>query len=257
MTQAIATFHLSHGPKKRPTLVFLPGALIPPNAIAPVTRILKLRAIGLGWLEGAGPHDLDSIAMRVAALMRELGPTVLIGHSVGTPIAVLAAAIDLRSAKRNVVGLVLSNSGANTNGHGDVESVIERVLETWGPPLWKAMTERSLGCVCPVELTDSFMTYPRRITAAATAESLRSLQQTDLTSMLNELSSLPTAVIHGSRDLARTLSHAQSLSDGIRGSRLAVFDTGHTSCVEAPREFAEVVRAVVEQGLRTSAGDAD
>jgi 3-oxoadipate enol-lactonase len=257
MTQALAKFHLSHGPKNRPTLIFLPGALIPPNAIAPVTRIVKLRAVGVGWLEGTGPHDLRSVAARVAMLLRELGPTVLIGHSVGTPIAALAAAIDFRSTKRNVVGLVLSNSGANTKGHGDVESVIERVLRTWGPPLWKAMTERSLGSVCPAELVDSFMTYPRRITADATAESLRSLQQTDLTSMLGELSSVPTAVVHGSRDPARTLSHAQSLSNGIPSSRLVVLDTGHTSCVEAPGEFAQVIRSVVEQGVKAGIERAD
>jgi 3-oxoadipate enol-lactonase len=257
MTQAIATFHLSHGPKNRPTLVFLPGALIPPNAIAPVTRIVKLRAVGVGWLEGAGPHDLHSVAARVAVLLRELGPTVLIGHSVGTPIAALAAAIDLRSAKSNVVGLVLSNSGANTKGHGDVKSIIECVLKKWGPPLWKAMTERSLGCVCPAELVDSFMTYPRRITAEATAESLRSLQQTDLISMLSELSPLPTAVVHGIRDPARTLSHAKSLSNAIAGSRLVVLETGHTSCVQAPDEFAEVIRSVVEQGLKVGTGRAD
>ena len=249
MTHAIARFDISHGPEDRPTLVFLPGALIPPNAIAPVTKIVKLRAVGLGWLEGPGPHDLHSVAARVANQLRGPEPTVLIGHSVGTPIAALAAAINLHSTKPSVIGLVLSNSGANTKGHGDIESVIERVLQTWGPPLWKAMTERSLGSVCPGELVDSFLTYPRRLTAEATAESLRSLQQIDLTSMLHELSSLPTAVVHGSRDPARTLSHAQSLSNGIHGSRLVVLETGHTSCVEAPDEFAEVIRSVVEQGL--------
>jgi pimeloyl-ACP methyl ester carboxylesterase len=182
---------------------------------------------------------------------------VLIGYSVGTPIAALAAAIDLLSPKRNVVGLVLSNSGANTKGHGDVESVIERVLQTWGPPLWKAMTERSLGSACPAELVDSFMTYPRRITAEAIAESLRSLQQTDLTSMLCELSSVPTAVVHGSRDPARTLSHAESLSNGIPGSRLIVLETGHTSCVEAPEEFAKVICSVVQESLTAGTGRAD
>jgi 3-oxoadipate enol-lactonase len=156
MTQALAKFHLSHGPKNRPTLIFLSGALVPPNAIAPVTTIVKLRAVSVGWLEGTGPHDLHSVAARVAMLLKELGPSVLIGQSVGAPIAALAAAIDLRSTKRNVAGLVLSNSGANTKGHGDVKSVIERVLQTWGPPLWKAMTERSFGSAYPAELVDSF-----------------------------------------------------------------------------------------------------
>ena len=101
------------------------------------------------------------------------------------------------------------------------------------------------------------MTYPRRITAEATAESLRSSQQTDLTSMLGELSSVPTAVVHGSRDPARTLSHAERLSDGIPGSRLVVLDTGHTSCVEAPDEFAQVIRSVVEEGVKAGTGRAD
>ena len=252
MTQDLVTFHLSHGPKNRPTLVFLPGALIPPNAIAPVTRIVKFRAVGVGWREGVGPHDLHTVAARVAKLLKAIGPTVLIGHSVGTPIAALAAAIDLRSPGSNVVGLVLSNSGANTNGHGDVESVIERVRQTWGLPLWKAMTERSLGSACPAELADSFMSYPRRITAEATAESLLSLQQTDLTSMLGELSSLPTVVVHGLRDPARTLLHAQSLSNGIPGSRLVMLDMGHASCVEAPEKFAQVIDSVVEQGPKTA-----
>jgi len=61
-------------------------------------------------------------------------------------------------------------------------------------------------------------------------------------------------VVHGNRDPARTLSHAQSLSDGIRGSKLVVLETGHTSCVEAPDEFARVIHAVVEEGLRAPTG---
>ena len=101
------------------------------------------------------------------------------------------------------------------------------------------------------------LTYPRRVTVEATVESLRSLQQNDITSMLDELSSLPTAVVHGSRDPARTLSHAESLSNGIAGSRLVVLETGHTSCLQAPDEFAEVIRSVVEQGLKAGTGRAD
>lgn len=207
------------------------------------------RAIGVGWLEGSGPHDLHSVAQRVARLLEELGPTVLIGHSVGTPVAALTAAISSRTNKANIVGMVLSNSGANTKGHGDVESVIERVLANWGPELWKAMTERSLGIACPPELVEGFTTYPRRITPKAVAESLRSLKEVDLTDMLGQLSCIPTAIVHGARDPARNLSHAQSLNDGISGSTLTVLDTGHTSCVEAPAEFAEIVRAIANRPL--------
>jgi 3-oxoadipate enol-lactonase len=61
MTQVTTKFHLSHGPRNQPALIFLPYALIPPNTCAPLTRIVKLRAIGVGWLEGAGPRDLHSV----------------------------------------------------------------------------------------------------------------------------------------------------------------------------------------------------
>ncbi|OXC74347.1 Integrase [Caballeronia sordidicola] len=71
------------------------------------------------------------------------------------------------------------------------------------------------------------------------------------------LSSLTTDDAIGSRDPARTFSHAESLSNGISGSRLVVLETGHTSCVEAPDEFAEVIRYVVEQGLGVGTGSAD
>jgi 3-oxoadipate enol-lactonase len=36
-----------------------------------------------------------------------------------------------------------------------------------------------------------------------------------------------------------------------------VLETGHTSCVEAPDEFAKVIRSVVEQGLNAENGRAD
>ncbi|WP_213766502.1 hypothetical protein [Caballeronia sp. dw_19] len=53
------------------------------------------------------------------------------------------------------------------------------------------------------------------------------------------------------------LYHAQSLNNGIPGSRLVVLDTSHTSGVEAPDEFAGVVRSVVEQGLEASTEHVD
>jgi 3-oxoadipate enol-lactonase len=36
-----------------------------------------------------------------------------------------------------------------------------------------------------------------------------------------------------------------------------VLDTGHTSCVEAPGEFAQVIRSVVEQGVKAGIERAD
>jgi 3-oxoadipate enol-lactonase len=118
---------------------FLPGTLTPPNAIAPVTQIFKLRAISMGCLEGAGPHDLHSVAERVAKLITGLRPTVLVGHSVGRPFAAFAAAIDLRSEKRNLVRHLLSIAGTRRCRISHRARSSDR-----GPSLWKAMAERSI-----------------------------------------------------------------------------------------------------------------
>jgi fermentation-respiration switch protein FrsA (DUF1100 family) len=112
------------------------------------------------------------------------------------------------------------------------------------------MTERSLGVVCPAELVDGFETYPRCISATAVAESLRILKNVELTDMLGQLSGIPTAIVRGARNPARTFSHAQGLNDGLAGSSLTILDTGHTSCVEALAEFAGIVRSIAGRPFR-------
>jgi pimeloyl-ACP methyl ester carboxylesterase len=91
-----------------------------------------LPAIGLGWLEGNGPHDLDSIASRVSNAIADLPSVILVGHSLGTSIAMLVALQQLQSGSTRIKGLVLSNSGANTRGHGDIAKLVEWIGHDWG-----------------------------------------------------------------------------------------------------------------------------
>lgn len=68
--------------------------------------------------------------------------------------------------------------------------------------------------------------------------------KTDLLPSLATLGGIPTAVVHGTSDPARTLTHAQELAGAIPDATLHVVDTGHTSCAEDPLLFGAILRDV-------------
>jgi 3-oxoadipate enol-lactonase len=230
---------LNDGDPSLPTLVCIPGAMCSPRVFAACARASGMHAIALNWLETEGPHDLDSIAARIVATIADRPRVILTGHSLGTPLAVLTA---LRDPAR-VAGLVLSNSGANTKGHGDVDGIVKRIRDAWGPAFWDAFVTRCFHRRPEGPLLDEVLGYPARVSQDAVIEAIRSQQATDLLPVLGALDR-PTAVVHGEHDSARTLAHARELTDAIAGARLHVLDTGHTSCAEAPDAFAAIVREV-------------
>ncbi|POR51082.1 alpha/beta hydrolase family protein [Paraburkholderia eburnea] len=120
---------LATGDSKFPTLVCLPGAMCSPFVYKQCAVTSGLKAEALAWLEDDGPFDLNSIANRIVDAISDDEAVILVGHSLGTPLAVLAALKAFARGKRTVKGLVLSNSGANTKGHGDAEAIVRRIRE--------------------------------------------------------------------------------------------------------------------------------
>jgi 3-oxoadipate enol-lactonase len=177
---------------------------------------------------------------------------ILVGHSLGTPLAVLAALREMATGSSRIAGLVLSNSGANTRGHGDADRLIERMRAEWGPSFWDAFVARCFHRRPQGALLDAVRTYPARLNKEAVIEAIRSQQATDLLPVLGELSAVPVAVVHGEHDPARTLDHARELRQAIPGANLHVLDTGHTSCAEDPDAFAAIIRTVADGGRARS-----
>ncbi|MGF6768009.1 3-oxoadipate enol-lactonase [Paraburkholderia sp. GAS199] len=242
---------LSSGPTDLPTLVCLPGAMCSPLVYATAATQAGLNAFALAWMEDDGAFDLHAIAGRIVDAIARKGEVVLVGHSLGTPLAVLAT---LAAAERDdvrVTGLVLANSGANTKGHGDASAIVRRIEENWGEPMWKTFAERCFHTMPSSPLLDEVLAYPARVRSGAVAAAIRSQMDTDLLPLLGQLPDVPVAVVHGTYDAARTLAHAEELSGAIRGATLHVLDTGHTSCAEDPIGFAAIMRAVAETATRT------
>lgn len=227
-----------------PTLVCLPGAMCAPQVYLESARRSGLNAVALGWLEGDGPHDLDTIAERVSAAIVDLPAVILVGHSLGTPIAMLSALRESAAGTGRVRGMVLANSGANTHGHGDIEGLIERIRSQWGEAFWDAFVTRCFHTRPQPPLLAQVLDYPARLSNTAVVEALRGQHAKDFVPLLPTLPRVPVAIVHGRHDPARTLGHAQQMADGIADASLHVLETGHTSCAEDPDAFAAVLRAV-------------
>jgi pimeloyl-ACP methyl ester carboxylesterase len=220
-----------------------------PLVYAQTAMTSGLHARALAWLEDEGSFDLHSIANRVCDAIADEGDVILVGHSLGTPLAVLATLAAAQRGNAAVRGLVLSNSGANTKGHGDAGSIVRRIKEEWGEPMWDAFVGRCFHTLPEGQLLDEIRRYPARLQSRAVAEAIQSQMRIDLLPLLGELPEVPVAIVHGQHDVARTLGHAQELAGAIRGAELHVLPTGHTSCVEDVHAFAEIMRGVAEMAI--------
>ncbi|WP_414440602.1 alpha/beta fold hydrolase [Burkholderia sp. 22PA0106] len=244
---------LAQSPAALPTLICLPGAMCSPLVYADAARLSGLNAVAFAWMEDDGAFDLDSIARRIVDAVPAGRDLVLVGHSLGTPLAVLSALAAHRRADVRIRGLVLANSGANTRGHGDASGIVRRIEAEWGEPMWQAFAARCFQTLPAPPLLDEIVGYPEQLRSEAVAQAIRSQIETDLLPLLPSLPPVPVAVVHGQFDVARTLAHAEELAGAIPGATLHVLQTGHTSCAEAPEEFAAILRGVAEQAAGSAA----
>lgn len=241
---------LATGDSRFPTLFCLPGAMCSPLVYAQSAAASGLNAKALAWLEDEGAFDLYSIANRIVDAIAGEGDVILVGHSLGTPLAILTALAGAQREGVAVKGLVLSNSGANTKGHGDADAIVRRIKAEWGQPMWDAFVGRCFHTTPDKPLLDEIREYPARLQSHSVAEAIQSQMEIDLLPLLGELSDVPVAVVHGQHDVARSLAHAQELAGGIQGASLHVLATGHTSCAEDALAFAEIMRGVGEEVTR-------
>lgn len=242
---------ICEGDPAAPTLVCLPGAMCSPHVFADAATRSGLTAVSMAWLEDDGPHHLDAIAARVCAAMSDLPSVILVGHSLGTPIAMLTALRELDQGSSRVRGMVLSNSGANTRGHGDIAGLIDRIRNQWGEAFWDAFVARCFHTVPASPLLEHVRGYPARLRQSAVIEALCSQHSIDFAPVLSTLPRVPVAIVHGRHDPARTLAHAQEMASGISDASLHVLNTGHTSCAEDPAGFSAVLRAIAYEAHAT------
>lgn len=215
----------------------LPGAGCSPRIYEGI-RYQASPLYALDWSAGTGPFDPLSVAGRISAALRErAGPTVLVGHSMGGFIALLIAI----ESPECVQGLILSNTGAHTAGHGDPH-LPNQIQSNWNSEA-QANFLRACFLAQPVPaLWAHLLDYLARLPASTLLEAVRGLRQLDMVNKLPQVA-CPTLVAHGQFDLRRSVDAARQLVDGIAHAQLVLLPGGHTPMVDCPTEYQSAVNA--------------
>ncbi len=231
---------------RRPTVVALPGTMCAPAIFGSLAQRLPNSTAAAPWMEWSGPWDLQSIADKTARLCESVGEVVLLGHSTGAAIALMTAQ---RMKRRDAQprGVVLCNSGATCEGHGDIRQMILQCQTEWGPQLWDKVANRCVSRPVDTDLWTEMCSYVRTVSPRVVAQVLSSQMTTDLGPVLRDLLDIPMCVIHGREDNARTVDHAQALVMGRPQGTVHFLECGHTPPAESPDEFAEVVLSFLER----------
>lgn len=218
-------------------MLCLPGTMCSPEIFGrvEVPRGLDVQLLPVSWMTSPGPWDIETLGGRIAALIRELdaGPAYIAGHSTGGAIA-LAAAIKEPSL---VHGLLLSNTGANMKGHGDVGSIFRAISEEWGADLQARILNRCFHREPDTELMRALLTYAAGLRKECALAALESQYALDLEAELGRIIA-PTVIAHGVHDRARPVAHAELLAARIPQAELIPLDTGHTPMAEDPPGYS-------------------
>ncbi|GAA4402800.1 alpha/beta fold hydrolase [Tsukamurella soli] len=228
-------------------LVALPGTLCPPGVFdrlaAETADAVSVDAVS--WLTEPGPWDVPSVAERVAARIGDEGPVLLAGHSTGGAIA-----LQLTITRPDLVrGLLLMDTGAHMQGHGDVRAIIDRIAADWGADLRAAVLDRSFHHGPDDQTRVQWLAWAAAVDRQAALEVLTSQAALDLRPGLGAID-VPVELVHGVHDRARRVEDARELAAAIQGAELTLLPVGHSPMYEAPAEVAAAVRRLTQRVRR-------
>lgn len=223
--------------QRAPLVLTLSGAGCDPCLFDGV-RVEGIAWYAVDWFQGEGAFDPESVAQRLAdALASRAGPTLIAGHSLGGFIALLMA---IRHGQ-HVQGLVLSNTGARTEGHGD-PGLPDRVRTDWTPANQQSFLRACFMHEPPPALWSRLCQYLAHLPAEHLLAAVTGLRKLDVSGELGRVR-CPTLIAHGRFDRRRTEAAAQLMADGIVGAQLDWLPGGHTPMVDCPDDYQQSLQA--------------
>ncbi|MFE2157454.1 alpha/beta fold hydrolase [Streptomyces lydicus] len=229
------------------------GALLPALA-ASGHRVVAPDYPGSGETPRAtGPLELDALtdAMVTEAVSAGLETFTVVGYSMGTAVAVRAAARHPARVRGLVLTAGLAKADARTRvwldlwlrllARGDYTGFAQAgVLSAFSPEYFNAMS--------PAEQAAALDPDPTRRPAGA-AEQAALVGRVDTTGDLAGIS-VPTLVIATTRDELLHPDHSRYLAEHIPGAEYAETTTGHLPMVERPEEWQGLIETfLAKHGL--------
>lgn len=231
------------------------------EATHPILR-LDLKGFGQSGRPEDGRYSVADQADIVADLvtLEGLSPVVLVGHSYGGAVAILAA----RALGDRATGLVLIDAASYRQRLPFFITCYRHAATKWvtarTPPAWRSWFVLTYLFVNRRRVTaERVERYARAMrvpgaddSSASIAEQIRAADFAEVTRAILELR-VPTQIIWGDRDGAVPLRFAHRLHGDIPGSRLAILNAcGHMPHEERPDDTLAVVEpflaAVVAAG---------
>lgn len=145
------------------TVLMIPGGMATSPAVYEgIGEMLACQSAVIDWSRSPGPWDVLNIGDRTLELVNELelGPVILAGYSAGGVIAMEAA---IQDRENRISGLLLSNTGPCTVGHGDPD-LPKRILGHWfSMELFEPFLDRCFAFPIDPALREKLLDYARQI----------------------------------------------------------------------------------------------
>jgi pimeloyl-ACP methyl ester carboxylesterase len=194
-----------------------------------------------------GPWDIRNVGERIAALIQEknLGKTILAGYSAGGAIALISAI----SSGGKTAGLLLSNTGLNTQNHGDPDAP-KKIKQGFSAEQMSTFIDSCFYYPVPSALKQKMLDYIKNAPPQAAYEGTLSLRQTDLQEEAKTIS-CPVVIAHGIYDTRRTKEHAERIQKSIPQARIIWLKGGHTIMVDDKQGYMEALNNLIDEMNRS------
>ena len=217
-------------------------------------RVLALTQRGHGDASRpAAGYSVNDFADDLAAFLEalDLGPSVIVGHSMGSAVA-LRFAIDHPD---RTAGLVLAGASPTMTGTAAArafwDSTVSKLTDPVDENLVRGMTESMLAKPVPQAFVETAVQEGCKVPAHVWRAAFQSRwnREGDFSGQLGVISA-PTVIVWGDHDARYTRVDEEVLASAISGSRLIVYQgAGHLLHWEEPERFAFDLAAFV-QSLR-------
>ncbi|HJB07360.1 MAG TPA: alpha/beta hydrolase [Candidatus Enterocloster faecavium] len=237
---------LSHTPDfQKPALLCVAGNLCDPSvAFERITPPGDFQKLYVHYFDSPGPWDMETLGQELAHLLQQFtsAPVVLAGYSAGGVLCISAAS---KNPER-ISGLVLSNTGPCSKGHGSPQFAQELKEHFDDENYIRRFLSSCFYQPIPKEVEDRLWNYTRTIPPEAGYEVSLSLRQMDYRESLKAYKG-PAAVIHGQLDTRRKMDSVEMICDSLPQAQVTLLQTGHTPMWEDAAGYEKALETLLKR----------